>query len=173
MALITLDYLYCTEGDVQRYLSAAGVALRIDDGAGAIDAAFQDAIIEASETINFYLWQKYFNYSLATSNWVNRKCTALAAYVVCGRRGNEPPENVIERAEKAQEELKQVADNRRLVPGLPLKLYLAPQMSNIRFDPRYEFSCLRVERKQSTRNASKLPQNVDYRDQWTVDDWCI
>jgi phage gp36-like protein len=161
--------LYCDQGSVERYLSAQGVSLRLDDdGDGYISdteqAALTDALIEASETCNFYLFWKYTPTMLATSNWVNRKATLLAAYRLCSRRGNPPPQIVVEDAARVEEDLKAVADGGRMVPNLALRRVLAPVFSNTRVDPRYNFRCIRVERQQSSSQPSQLPQNTDWTD---------
>lgn len=168
MALQTITLL-AQQSDVEHYLSAQGVRYRLDDdgdGVVSVDeqAALTDALTEASETCYFYLFFKYDPVNLAVSNWVNRKATILAGYRICTRRGNPPPNIVVEDAAKAEEDLKAVADGPRMVPNVPLRRMLAPVWSNTRADPRYNFRVIRVERQQSSQQTTGLPQNTDWQD---------
>ena len=168
MALQTLDYYYCTQTQIEQALSVAGVLLRVDDDAdGTIDSGVEadsitDARIEATETVNYYCWSKYTPARLSESNWVNRQAVALAAYAICSRRGNPPPQIIVERAEKAEEMLKAVADKGRVIPNLPMRRSLAPDVINQRVDARFQWKVLRVEKDLSTKRASALPVVTDW-----------
>jgi hypothetical protein len=183
-----LGFLYCTQTDIETQMSIKGVRLRIHDPASPAvptsnvpgksvseqpSQVLQDAIVEATETCNFYLWSKYDPMFLAQSNWVNRKATFLACYRIGSSRSNPPPDTWVEDALKAEEDLKAVADGPRIIPGLPLRRTLAPVMSNVRFVPwPYQFRCLRVERQNSSaHNRSQLPQNIDYQEAYTTWDF--
>lgn len=168
--VLPLPYQYCQLSDIQNYLSAQGVTLRLADQPGNVIDSFgnanvQDILNEATVTIDFYCFGKYTPAILATSMWVNRKATILAAYRIGSRRGNPVPEIIVEDAGKAEEELKAIADGPRLIPNLPLRRILAPTMSITRCDPRYIFKVIRVERNQSSRwSPTQLPQNQDWQD---------
>lgn len=166
---------YCTQSDIEHYLSAAGVELSVDDdGDGYIStdeqAAITDARVEASETVNFYCWDKYTPAALATSNWVNRAATIFAAYRLRSRRGNPVPAIIVDDAGKYEEKLTLIKEANGKIPGVPLRRTLAPVWSNTRCDPRYQFRVIRVERNQSAlHNPTQLPQNTDYSDAFTFE----
>lgn len=169
MAIATLEYTYTTQTYVEQMLSAIGVTLRLDDGGdGSVSAAEQlamtDAIVEATETCNYYLAQKYTYADLATSNWVNRCATVLAVYVLAARRLDPIPDSIAERAEKYEEKLKEIRDKGGQVPGLPMKITMAPTGTNTRCDIRFNWRVIRVERGTSTKKSSTLPQRPDYNE---------
>src|SRR5262245_20360010 len=98
MALASITLL-CSKADVERVLSVLGVQLRLDDNNdGATDAdedlRMNDALIQASETCYYYLYQKYTPNAISRSNLVNRWAADLAAYVLCGDRSDPAPESV-------------------------------------------------------------------------------
>lgn len=173
MALDSLT-LYCTEADVRRVSSSMAVDLRLDDdGDGTVSGdealALQDALIDATETINFYCWQKYSPLSLSRSNFINRRASVLAAYVLSRRRDNPAPEALETSAEKAIEELESVCVNGKLLPGVPLRRTLGPSWSNTRCVPGYTFRVIRVERNTSSRDRTAKPVVPDYREQYTIE----
>lgn len=168
---------YTTRADVERMLSAAGVRLRLDhfgDGisTGATDAnVMTDAVDMATETVNFYCWSKYEPSRLATSVLVNRWATVLAAYEVCMLRGNPVPNVLMQRAEKVETYMQQVADGPRVLPNVPRRRTGAPVFSNLRCDPRFILKVIRVERNNSTReyDNTELRQNADVLDRYVHD----
>jgi phage gp36-like protein len=166
--------LYVNQGDVERQMSIQGVNLRLDDdGDGYISkaeqAAMQDALVDASESCNFFLYPKYTPAMLATSNWVNRKAMLLASYRLCTRRNNPVPDNVAEDAAQAIEDMKSVADGARLIPGLPLRRNLCPTWDNTRCDPRYWFAVTRVETQSSSQQPTQLPVRTDWAESMTFE----
>lgn len=169
MAPTALSYVYCTQTDVEQILSANGVTLRLDDdGAGLVSAAEQlrmtDAINGAACTVDFYCFSKYTQAQLATSMFINRAASWLAAYDLCGTRGNEVPESILEEAEKWEEKLAKIESKGGRVPGLPYRMSQCPTMDNTRLDNRYNSKVIRVERRTSTSQATQLPVNVDLQD---------
>ncbi len=163
--------VYCTTGDIARRMSLMGRDLRLDDNDDSmVDAdeelAVDDCILDASETINMYLYSKYTPANLAQSAWVNRRCVDVAVYVLCSRRMNDVPESAESRYETAIEELKAIADGPRTVPGIPLRFSLAPRYSNVRVDDRYRFKKIRVESQISSKPPQGYVQNVDWAGEW-------
>lgn len=166
-----LPYTYCDQGDIERLLSPGGLYSRADEnGSGIIgttsQAVIADAINEATETVNFYCWNKHDFGVLASSVWVNRKTAILAAYRICSNRGNPVPDQLVEDAAKVEEDLTRVHDTNFTVPGVALRRQLAPVWSNTRVVPwPYQFRVIRVERNNSSQhNKTSLPQNVDYEE---------
>lgn len=175
--VITLPYLYCDQGDMERFMSVGGVYSRLDqDGDKVIDFAteqsfIQDCITEATETINFYCYDKYDPSILATSPWVNRKTTLFACYRLCSVRLNPVPDQLMEDAASTEELLEKIRDNGWKLPGVPLRRVLAPVMSLTRVVPwPYTFRCIRVERQNSSQyNRTTLQQNIDYQEAFQVE----
>lgn len=175
MTLPALPYLYCTQTDIENYLSAVGVKLRLDDDQDDIistqeQEAMTDILAEATETINYYLFAKYTPAILATSWWVNRQATIFGSYRLCSRRTNPVADVVIEDVAKSEKQLEAISEGPKLVPNLPARMILAPHMSNTRCDPRYTFRVIRVERNQSSLwSPTQLQQNVDRADEFTLE----
>lgn len=173
MALTDL-ILYCDRAGVEHVLSQVGLSLALDDDRdGAVSATenyrLADALAEATEDVNLYCWQKYSPQALSRSNWVARKANVLAACYVRAGRGNSVPDSLVDRCEKIMEELARVQEGSLLLPNVPLRHRLAPKMSNVRVNPRFDFRAIRKERGQSTRDTEGLPQQYDLREQFTIE----
>src|SRR5262245_62009918 len=113
--MVASQFLYLTEIDVMNRLSAEGVLSRLDaDGDGMVNPfeqkALDDALSDASETINFYTWMKYDPSVLVGNAWVNRRAVDFAAYVLCGLQGNPVPDSVWKKAEAAEKVLEAVCE---------------------------------------------------------------
>ena len=177
MAATPLSYTYCTQADVERILSAAGVRDRLDDDEDQLVSsteheAWTDILAGATDTVNFYCWSMYSPENLATSNFITNITAKLAAYHLCTRRGNPAPESIQEQAQKAEEMLQRVYENSHPLPNVPLRRALAPAWSSIYCDPRYNHRVIRVERNASTQDPTQqtaLSQNVDYRDAYSFE----
>ena len=162
-----MSYTFCTRAQIERRLSAEGVLSRLDhDEDGALspeeEAALADAIDDASQTIQFYLWAKYDPAIMGNYSWVQHRAVDYATYLLCGFRGNPVPDSVYERVEKAQAFLEAVQQGKATVPGLPLRRRLAPQWSNVRVEVGYQFKCIRVEPNTSAPHSGKYTQQTDY-----------
>jgi phage gp36-like protein len=172
MALATIT-LYASRTDLEHLLSVYGVDQRLDhDGSGGISAAEEafltDCLTEASETVNWYLFNRYDPVNLAMSNWVARKTTILAAYRLTSSRGNPPL--FVEDAERALDDLERaVTDPRFGPPGVPIRPTCIPVFSNLRVDARYNWRCIRVEKNNSSPIPTKLRQNVDIIEANTIE----
>ena len=178
MAPTPLAYTFCQQSDVEQILSINGVSLRLDDdNNGAISAAEQnrmtDCINAATETCRYYLYSKYTDAILATSNFVNRACAWLAAYELCATRGNPAPDSIIDEAERWEEKLKAICDNGKRVPGLPYRMSQAIRYDNTRLNPRYNFRVIRVERNTSSPVSTTQPVQTDFQDSFCPENWMI
>lgn len=125
-------------------------------------AILTDCIYSATETVLYYLFHKYTPARLATSWWAWRRATILAAYELDRLRNNPPSESLADWAAQAQEEMQAVADGPRIVPGLPMRMTMAPKWSNIRIDQTRQFRIIRVEKKRSSSVAT--PQSQDWQE---------
>jgi hypothetical protein len=165
---------YCSQADMERLLSTAGVIAGADhDADGALNTMEQlvinDVINLASETINYYLYNLYDPANLATSNLVNRWSTILACYELKGERANPEPTTLTDWAADAEDKLQAIYDHRHYLPGIPLRRTFAPTWDIVRVDPRFSFKCLRVERNRSSQQPNALPVVPDYSDLWSYE----
>src|SRR5262249_16519373 len=85
----------CKDADLQKVMSATGVALRADDD----PASVQWAREEAALIINQYCTRMYADAQLAQSSWVARKEAWLGAYYLSKRRLNSVPQSLKEEIE--------------------------------------------------------------------------
>ncbi len=105
---------YCTSAEVQLILSSTGVSLRVDDDA----TATADCIEEASADIIGACVPRYSEVGLSASRWINRRARWLAAYYLCIRRANPATKSIAKRYEDITEELREIREDGRPVPGV-------------------------------------------------------
>lgn len=161
---------YCSESQVERYLSSQGVidfADHDEDGTANVEVV-NDCINQATEEMDLYLRQRYTQDILGTSKLVERWATVLAARFLCQRRGNPVPASLEGEYERIANPdgglLARIADGSRQLPGLALREDLRPTMSNVDIDRRYQRSTVRVSRQNSSDAPTKLTQDqsIDY-----------
>lgn len=152
---------YCTEADMQRLFSIAGVTSFADhDQDGVSDTlVVSDCIDQATEEINLYAWQ-YSAAGLATSTLVNRWCTVLAVYFLCQRRGNPPPDSIAEEFARIMLHLERIRTGDMKIPGVATKGIYSPRFSNLVPDRRFPYSNIRVQRESSDGIPTTLTQKV-------------
>ena len=157
-----LSTVYCTEAEMNLFLSANAVidfADHDDDGSADTDVV-EDAINQATETIDFYLRQRHTQAQLATSNLVNRWCTVLACRFLTQRRANGVPDSIqAEWEQEVKPMLQEVRKGLEGIPGLALREDLRPTMSNLTVDRRYQRSTVRVTKPNSSNPPTKLTQD--------------
>lgn len=160
------SYYYCDPGDIQRRLSLENTLLRTEDfGPAAIIAeagAYEDAIWDATETINLYCFQHYDPGTLQKSGWVNRRATDISTYLLSCRRGNSPSSSMENRYNQALQWLEKVHSGTYEVPGLPMRFTSAPAFSNVKVDQRYQTFRVRVENVISDHSPNPYDRVIDY-----------
>ena len=171
--MIDVTY-YTSADDVTAVLSAHGVRLRLDDDqSGSLSVAETATLTQfrgwASQTVEMYTFDHYAPAYLATSPLVQAWATWLCCYELCKRRGNAVPEVIQDEAERTEDTLKDIQGGRLRIPGIPLRRSRAPTWSNTRFNPRYTFRCIRVERRSSSPIRSALPVVEDYQSAYWVE----
>lgn len=172
MAPAARTYVYIDDDGLDNALSASGVDLRLDDDSGGTISAAEEtrrtqAKNAASETVDFYCFDRYTQANLYTSNFVYEAAKWLAAYELCATRGNEVPESVVEQAERWEEKLKAIHAGRARLPGIPMRMSQAPAWDNVRVDKRFDFKAIRVEKKTSSQTPTTMPVQTDYQAEWT------
>lgn len=167
------DYVYCTQDDVEAYLSAVGVTMSLDDNmrgtpAGEWQEFLNKGIQWASARIDFYLNGQYQRRYLAQSWIVNDWATCLACCWLRSRRGNPVPGSIMDLCKEATEDLKMVQSGQVTLADVPLRAAAWPAWSNVRVDHTYELRKVRVERWISERvsGESPYPRDVDYTSEW-------
>lgn len=144
---------YCTEADIQRLFSAAGVLAFSDhDQDGVADTGVvDDCINHASQEIDLYCRRRYDAAGLASSPLITRWTTVLATAYLCERRGNPVPESLAKEAARILEELlPKVASGELSLPGIAFAQDLRPMHSNLTVDRRYRYSQVRVKQENSS-----------------------
>lgn len=158
MALV--DNALCSETDMQRLFSAAGVLSFADhDADGTADTGVtDDCINQATGEIQFYCNQ-YAAADLADSTLVSRWATVLAVRFLCQRRGNGVPDSIESEYQDIKENLKEVRAGFP-IPGVPYRTNSLPTMSNVRIDRRFPDSTVRVTPNNSTNAPTVLTQDT-------------
>lgn len=173
MAVLS-PYAFCDQDDIETILSVAGAQLRIDEDMDGVISAAEERIVpmcvsDAAETMMYYCSQKYTPEMMATSPWVSHRASWYACYVLCSLRANPVPESILGRLEAIQKELEEVRSGPGLIPNLPLRMRLAPTVSNSTLDVRFQYKCIRIDPQTSTRPSGKVPQHIDYNAAYTFE----
>ena len=156
-----LATVYCTESEVERFLSANAVTDFADnDQDGSKDVGVvDDCINQATEEIDLYARQRYTPALLVTSTLINRWAVVIAARFLCQRRGNPVPDSLesewLRIADPTDGILVMIAKGKRQLPGIALRADLRPTFSNLVIDRRYQRSTVRV----TTTNSSDAPSD--------------
>lgn len=144
---------YTTKAKIEAILGPTPTRVRVDDNGNAIvdstEAGWIDeAIAEATDTINLYVQGIYSASQLVTSTLVNR----WAAYIACNRlsirRGN--PDLYSGMEAKILELLERIKSLEMFIPGLTTMHDLSPALSNLVIDPRIPGTSIRVVGPSST-----------------------
>lgn len=152
MAVETLTYTYTSQAEMNRLFSVEGVDLRTDHGVR--EAIVQDAIDNATDTINSYLLQQYTAADMADSLWIRRRATLIACYFLSQERGN--PEQFSARYERITNpddgELVRAAEQRNgfRVPRLTPSAQSIPTVTNYKVSDLYQTNKVRVKPENST-----------------------
>lgn len=113
-------------------------------------------------TVNDYCLTRYDVNVLQTSWTVNRWATCLAARWVASRRGNAPPNSILEDVKEAMAELKQVKMGTMAISGCGTRTAGWPFFSNVRVDIGYDYARTRVEPNISEGTPTQYAQYVDW-----------
>ena len=161
-----LATVYCTEAELNRYLSSQGVIdfADNDDDGSADTGVVDDCINQATEEIDLYARQRYNQSDLSSSTLINRWAVTIAARFLCQRRGNVVPD-VIERewnriADPDDGILVRISKGLMQLPNVPLRESLRPTFSNLKIDRRYNYSTVRVTRPNSSDAPTKMTQDA-------------
>lgn len=163
---VLLSTVYCSESEVQRFLSSGAVTDFADhDADGTADEhVVDDCINQATEEIDLFARQRYTQTILKTSTLVNRWCVVMASRFLCQRRGNIVPETIEREWERIADpvtgHLAAIAAGRRQLPGMALREDLRPTMSNLTVDRRRQRSTIRVTNVNSSDPPTKLTQDT-------------
>lgn len=147
---------YCTSQNIQDRLSLSGVNLRIDDAPTVITAVIKNA----STKINFYCFGKYTADVLAANDWVAERCTDIATYILCKRRGNPCPESVKDDYNEAIQLLELIRAGVAQIPDAAQRKGQSPVLSQPRVK-LYPVPESVIERNRSTGTPANYPQRND------------
>jgi hypothetical protein len=154
--------IYCAPNDIVDILSQAGVDLRSDD---APPTLYGGAAAKAGNRIDLYCFRRYTPDNLAQSDLVKDWAATLAAYYLCIRRGNPPPQGVAIMFENAIADLTEIKKGLSEIPGIPARKSYAPVLSKMRSTLR-PYPRAVVETSQSS-TAGGLPANYhQHQDVW-------
>lgn len=160
-----LQYVYTSRDEVERIYGDKGVTLNMADLKGSdIELYWTEVISEATDTINLYCVQFYDEIDLASSYWVRRKATWIAAYLHSQRRGN--ASLFVQRFQEVMEELMAIQQGLLQIPGLATRSDLTPALSNFTIDDRFYTNKIRVLPSISVGGTNSR-QDLAYR--WPYD----
>lgn len=114
---MAVAYPFTTEDLIVSLAGQQAVDLRLDDSVSAA-ADLSWAIDKATNSVGFYLQNRYSLALAAQVGWVQDAATWEAVRALCQRRLNDVPESVQEEWDEYKELLKMVLDRTATVPGL-------------------------------------------------------
>jgi hypothetical protein len=145
MTVESLSYVYTSEDEISRLISAAGTNLRVGDLTSTMLTDYwTELIAEATDAVNQYVLWTYEAADLADNRWVRARATWIGLVLLCRRRGNAVPESIMQRYDEIIEELQMVLAGRLQIPRLNTISDMTPAMSNLEVDNRYRTRKLRV-----------------------------
>ena len=160
--------MLCTAVQIERYLSTLGVMLNSDHDYLGVrdDDVIDDCIGRASAEIIGTLSPLYPQSELELSALVSEWCVVMAAYYLCIRRGNPPPDSLANQYERIWSDGGFIYRARKgafIIPGIKGSSVNAPAITNYDVDRRYGNRTVRVVRPTSTSIESELPRDFDNR----------
>lgn len=149
-----------SEAEVRRRWSSLGLDDFADDpNSGTADqATIDDCMNYGSADCLFYLQGRYTVERLQQCRLVRGWATNLAVWYACTLGGNDPPKVVQKLRENIEEKMEDVKTGRFQLPGVPIRSYMTPTVSNIRIDRRYPHAKSRVIQRISTQ----VPQTLTH-----------
>lgn len=164
---ITPAYLYCTEADIQGYLSVDGETGRLDDdNTGTLNTTeqgyLQQAIIYATTRVNFYLIPRYDAAVMYQSYFVNQLTVIVACWWLSCRRGNPQPGSLDDLYKQATKDMEQIHGGNFALPDAGERVAAWPAWSNVRVDILCALRKVRVERPISEQSPAPYGQTLDY-----------
>lgn len=112
---------YCLRADVEDIISAAGVAMAVDDNRDGVNTPAEDARVTraiemAASNMNSRIGRRYKLSDLSSNDWVKFCNATLAAEMVMRRRGNGPPPSVVDAADQYRDDLNDILADRLSIP---------------------------------------------------------
>lgn len=158
--------VYCSQSDVEFFLSAQGLTARLDDlgtqSSAGQTAPLTAAIAYAGSVIDMYCAPLYNPAQMVNSPIVKDWAVIIASRWLCARRSQPIPQGVQDFWEETKTWLQQVRDRQMTLPDCVLRRSQMPRWSNVRLDARYVIKQVRVERPISEGTPTQAPQAVDW-----------
>lgn len=151
---------YCTAAEIIRRAGKESIVAYSDHDRDEVadDEVINDAINEATETVNLYCRPRGYSVTaLAASTLINRWTVVLAWYFLSINRGNPPPDALAVEYEKILKALESILAGAAL-PGVATSN--RPGMSNLTIDRRYPYSKIRKIKSISTDQTEVLDHKI-------------
>lgn len=155
-----LAYTFTSEPEIKRLYSVVGVELQVLDLKNADVATYwSEVVADATTEMLAYLAQLHTAADLYNNYWVRQRATWIAAYRLSQRSGNPP--QFADRYLQILEELEKVKNGDLIIPDVPVRYDLAPSMSNVYVDARYEYQKIRTNPSINVGESSGR-QHINY-----------
>ena len=147
----TVGTLYCSRTDIDEILSTFGTdsAATDDDAQSSLDH-INSCIARASQRLDFKLNNRYDQGQLFGHRWVTQATAVLASVYLMRRRGNPPPESLLEMQQEVNDDIEEINSYKKSLNGLAERYLRQPTMSNISIDRRYFSTKVRADVQLST-----------------------
>lgn len=159
----SLSYTYTSNDEISRHLSPDSLGYYNDDGVVVSGSSptlnTNDAIEEATDTVNVYCLAYYSEASLSNNLWVRRSATWLACYFLTSRRAEPSPYKA--QFDRVISLLEKIRDGEMQIPRCSLRSDFAPCASNYVLDDRFPKRRARVQAETSTGTQySNRPNDI-------------
>ena len=145
--------LYTSEAEIVALFGQSAVDMRIDDDDTGV-------ILEATDEVNLRLQGRYAPADLASSLWVRRAASTIAAHLLSQRRGN--PGQYLDAHDRVMAHLDRIMDYKAHVPRLATRHPETPGATNVVVDDLWSQRKLRAEQSASTGQDGPGVQDIDY-----------
>lgn len=159
------SYLFCTQADVEAFLSVDGVLGRLDDDASGANSATESGYLTTIirwVTSRIHLHCTAYEASVLAESWViNQYAAIMAAYYASARRGNPPSGTLSQMYEEVMADLGKIKSGEFALPDAAKRDSAFPAWSNMSIDSRRAVHKMRVEPSLSSNKGDRSGRAVD------------
>lgn len=162
---------WSTQADIETLVGLQAViqASNDSDSAGDVNETNLNAAISRADTrIKFAISKKYDTSAIDSGNdWIRWCSATLATAALFRRRGNPIPPGIEDDLKEFERQLQLISEGNGEIPDYVPRVEPGLAMSNVRIDPRYQTSKIRVQQTISAgQQTSQKPRRTDYNSQY-------
>jgi hypothetical protein len=150
--------VYCSRLDIVSIIGEAAVLACIDDDQDGVESPLESSFVDhaierAAVEMSIYLRQQYDLLDIANNTWCKWCNAYLAAWNLFTRRGNPPPDTLVQIVDKYREELKDIKNGLMQLPEQNSSFEYIPTVSNLQPELGKLVMPVRVDVQESTGSS--------------------